>query len=75
MKTKVLGFVSDTRQNVHQKVIFFNGGYWTDWFKEVDKQVFDLLNRGFGVLDVKFEKTNPENSILAYVLITYWDHP
>lgn len=75
MKTRVLGFVDDTRKDVHQKFIYFNGGYWTHWLAEVDVQIKQLLAMDFGVLDVRFEKTNPDGGILAYAVITYWDHP
>jgi hypothetical protein len=79
MKDYIMGTVlkveDDTRRIVHQKFIWFNGGYWTNWFQEIDEVVALLLKQGFGVLEVEFQKTEPANGILAYACITYWDHP
>lgn len=68
--------ISDARQSVHQRHLTFYGESWPRWLETTSNLVDDLLKKGYGVLNVDFEKAQDNDwGISCVVMITYWDKP
>jgi hypothetical protein len=73
MKDYIMGTVlkveDDTRRIVHQKFIWFNGGYWTNWFQEIDEVVALLLKQGFEFLRLSFKRQSQQTEFWLMLVL------
>lgn len=48
---------------------------WREMLVDLQREIQDILSRGYGILDVVITKTEPITGVIFMADITYWNHP
>ncbi len=48
---------------------------WAEMMTELNRELQEILRRGYGILDVQITKTEPTTGVIFIADVTYWNHP